>query len=66
MALRRTEVFAVSAPFKTDDPRLWSGLLTPSPRAAAPRENRVIASTVTKTRTPCATVGIPLSTPAAV
>ena len=34
------EFFAVSASFKTDDPPLWSGLLTPSARAAALRENR--------------------------
>ena len=27
------EVFAVSASFETDDPPLWSGLLTPSARA---------------------------------
>ena len=32
--------FPVSASFKTDDPPLWSGLLTPSARAAALRENR--------------------------
>ena len=34
------EGFAVSASVKTDDPPLWSGLLTPSARAAALRENR--------------------------
>ena len=34
------EVFAVSASFKTDDPPLWSGLLTSSARAEAIRENR--------------------------
>ena len=34
------EGFTVCASFKTDDPRLWSGLLTPSARAAALRENR--------------------------
>ena len=34
------EVFAVRASFKTDDPPLWSGLLSPSARAAALRENR--------------------------
>ena len=34
------EVFAVSASFKTDDPPLWSGLLSPSARAAALREKR--------------------------
>ena len=33
------EVFAVRATFKTDDPPLWSGLLSPSARAAALREN---------------------------
>ena len=34
------EVFVVSASFKTDDSRLWSGLLSPSTRADALRENR--------------------------
>ena len=34
------EVFAVSASFKTDDPPLWSGLLSPSARAGALRDNR--------------------------
>ena len=34
------EVFTVSVLFKTDDPSLWSGLLSPSARAAAFRENR--------------------------
>ena len=34
------EVFAVSASFQTDDPPLWSGLLLPSTRADALRENR--------------------------
>ena len=34
------EGFAVSASFKTDDPPFWRGLLTPSARAAALRENR--------------------------
>ena len=34
------EVFAVCASFKTDDPPLWSALLSPSARAAALRENR--------------------------
>ena len=34
------EVFAVSASFKNNDPPLWSGLLSPSARAAAIRENR--------------------------
>ena len=34
------EVFAVSASFKTDDPPLWSGLLSPSTHADALRENR--------------------------
>ena len=34
------EFFAVSASFKTDDPPLWSGPLTPSARAAALRANR--------------------------
>ena len=34
------EVFAVSASIKTDGPPFWSGLLTPSARAAALRENR--------------------------
>ena len=34
------EVFPVSATFNTDDPPLWSGLLSPSARAAALRENR--------------------------
>ena len=34
------EVFAVCASFKTDDPPHWSGLLSPSARAAALRENR--------------------------
>ena len=35
-----TDFFAVSTSLKTDDPPLWSGLLTPSARAAAFRENR--------------------------
>ena len=34
------EVFAVSNSFKTDDPPLWSGLLSPSARADALRHNR--------------------------
>ena len=34
------EVFAVYASFKTDEPPLWSALLSPSTRAAAFRENR--------------------------
>ena len=34
------EVFAVSASFKTDDPPLWSALLSPSARGVALRENR--------------------------
>ena len=34
------EVFAVCASFETDDPPLWSALLSPSARAAALRENR--------------------------
>ena len=34
------EVFAVSVSFKTDYPLLWSGLLSPSTRADALRENR--------------------------
>ena len=34
------DVFAVSASFKTHDPPLWSGLLSPSARAAVLRENR--------------------------
>ena len=34
------EVFAVCASFKTDDPPLWSALLSPSARGAALRENR--------------------------
>ena len=34
------EVFAVCASFETDDPPLWSALLSPSTRAAALRENR--------------------------
>ena len=34
------EVLAVCASFKTDDPPLWSTLLSPSARAAALRENR--------------------------
>ena len=37
------EVFAVCASFKTDDPPLWSALLSPSARAAALREKRGIA-----------------------
>ena len=60
------DVFAVSASYETDNPSLWRGLLTPSARAAALRETGVIASTVTETLTPYATVGITLSTPAAV
>ena len=43
LAPRRTsyaEVFAVCASFRTDDPPLWSALLSPSARAAALRENR--------------------------
>ena len=34
------EVFAVCASFETDDPPLWSALLSPSARGAALRENR--------------------------
>ena len=34
------EVFAVSTSFKTADPPLWSGLLSPSARAVTLRENR--------------------------
>ena len=34
------EGFAVCASFETDDPPLWSALLSPSARAAALRENR--------------------------
>ena len=34
------EGFAASALFKTDDPPLWSGLLSPFARADALRENR--------------------------
>ena len=34
------DVFAVSASFKTVDPLLWSGLLSPSTRVDALRENR--------------------------
>ena len=34
------EVFAVCASFKTDDPPLWSALLSPSAPAAALREHR--------------------------
>ena len=34
------EVFAVGASFKTDDPPLWSGLLSPLTRADVLRENR--------------------------
>ena len=34
------EVFAVCASFETDDPPLWSALLSPSARAAALQENR--------------------------
>ena len=34
------EVFAVCASFETDDPPLWSALLSPSARTAALRENR--------------------------
>ena len=34
------EIFGVCASFKTNDPPLWSGLLSPSARAAALRENR--------------------------
>ena len=34
------EVFAVSASFKTDDHPLWSGLLSPSTRSDALRDNR--------------------------
>ena len=34
------EVFTVCASFETDDPPLWSALLSPSARAAALRENR--------------------------
>ena len=45
------EVFAVSASFKTDDPPLWSGLLSPSARAAALRANLGDCLTATKTPT---------------
>ena len=34
------EVHAVCSSIQTDDPPLWSGLLTPTARAAALRENR--------------------------
>ena len=34
------EVFAVCASLRTDDPSLWNGILSPSARAAALRENR--------------------------
>ena len=51
------DVFAVSASFKTDDP-------PPSPRLS--ERTGVIASTVTKTLTPYTSIGISLSTPAAV
>ena len=34
------EVFAICASFETDDPPLWSALLSPSAWAAALRENR--------------------------
>ena len=43
LAPRRTSLcggFAVCASFRTDDPPLWSALLSPSARAAALRENR--------------------------
>ena len=42
------EVFTVSASFSTDDPPLWSGLLSPSACVTALRETGDIASTATK------------------
>ena len=51
------EVFAVCDSFKTDDPSLWSGLLSPATRAAAIRETGRTASTVTKTQTLSNSVG---------
>ena len=49
---------AVGASFKTDDPPLWSGLLSPSARADALRENRGLCLAATKTTTPSSIVGI--------
>ena len=46
------DVFTVKASFRTDDPPLWSGLL--SPRADVLRD----ASTATKTTIPSIIVGI--------
>ena len=51
------EVFAASASFKTDDPPLWSGLLSPSARAAALRETGDIAEVAMKTCTLSETAG---------
>ena len=51
------EVFTVSASFSTDDPPLWSGLLSPSACVTALRETGDIASTATKTLTLSETVG---------
>ena len=48
--------FAVICSFKTDDPPLWSGLL--SPRADALRETGGFAPTATKTTIPSSIVGI--------
>ena len=54
------EVFAVSASFKTDDPPLWGGLVSPSTRADALRlKTGGFASTATKITTPSSIVGTP-------
>ena len=52
------EVFAVSASFDTDDPPLWSGLLSPSTRADTLRKTGGFASTATRTTTPSRIVDI--------
>ena len=60
------EVFAVCASLRTDDPPLWSALLSPSARAAALREKADIAQIATKTRTLSETADTPLLTRVAV
>ena len=56
--LHYAEVFAVSYSFNTDDPPLWSGLLSRSTRAAALREPGGFTSSITETTTPLNIVGI--------